>query len=242
MEASLFPSDVFRSDFDQDTLLLPETKSLYDTTSSTLSTPWTAILMRGVFGTEAWHFAVHVGRGEVIEFVADEGVRTCDLEQSLVRARVKQSRGGPLHPSCRRGGKLELRVYALQRWEEGVGTPSRIPFPTNLLSRQARAEWVKANLRREHYHILHSNCEHAARFVLTNQPISTQAAKVLTHRTLSRLPALVWETTNMMMARRGVYSLLLLTCLLVCVTTSRVERRRIVLVGRRRGMRGRGRG
>lgn len=234
MEASLFPSDAFRSDFDQDTFLLPETKALYDP-SSTLSTPWTAILMRGVFGTEAWHFAVHMERGEVIEFVASEGVRTCDLEQSLVRSHVKQRRGGALHPSCRRGGKMELRVYALQRWEEGVGTPSRIPFPTTLLSEQARAEWAKAHLKREHYHILHSNCEHVARFVLTNQPVSTQAAKVLTHRTLGRLPARVWETTSMVMARRGVYALLLLACLLFCVTTSRVERRRIVVVGRRRG-------
>ena len=234
MEASLFPSDAFRCDFEQDTLLVAETDALYHPLS-TMSTPWTAILMRGVFGTEAWHFAVHVARGDVVEFVASEGVRSCDLEHSLVRSGVKARRGAPLHPSCKRGGRMELRVYDLCPLEEGAaGAASRIPFPTTLLSRQARVEWAKANLRREHYHILHCNCEHAARFVLTNQAVSTQAAKVLTHRTLSRLPARVWETTSILMARRGIYVALLLTGLLVCVTTARVERRRVVVEGKRR--------
>lgn len=134
------------------------------------------LVYHGVGQTAFWHYAVLLGENRVLEFTSQCGVRNdrplVGGHESLLEKARYEFRKCP-------HGDARFPLRAVETHAQAPGhPPDGLMWPKHPLVAH-RIHWVKANVRRHHYHPHQLNCEHVVRYVMHGRAVSTQALHIL---------------------------------------------------------------
>ena len=109
-----------------------------------------------------YHFAAYIGKGRVIEFSKRRGCYTGTLQKIVDYSYTDSKR-------CKKSTFVWVFVdyYSHTCFYNPSKSLRGVLFPTDLHTVRERSEWALETLQPRHYNVLHLNCEHITRYILT---------------------------------------------------------------------------
>jgi len=166
-----------------------------------------AILYHGVFGMALWHFAAYLGDNVVVEFSTRGMMRSALHSPSgSTHFQRRALRAQRRCPSVQNNGSTCI-VCELLRSVAGIPCARHLP---TLATVEQRVSWLMQHVTGRDYDLVRFNCEHATRYILTGNAVSTQALIGRAHSPLAH--RVMWIVT-----RCSAYRDLLAACSIAVV-------------------------